>query len=331
MTRNEVVDPERLRRRSVLLAGAACAFSRCAVAADDFPSKPIRVVVPYGAGGGLDLITRAVGERMSRELKQPFIIDNRAGANGIIATEAVAKSSADGYTLLVGVPSTIAINRSLYRSSVDTLRDLRAVSRFAVAHFVLAAAPSSGIGSIEQLLAQAKANPGKYSFASYGNGSAPHLAGQMLRSLAGIDLVHVPYKGSNAALPDVIKGRVTLIFDTVGNVQPYVASGQLKVLAAAGDRVPRQFAKASLLSASVPGLAVEGWVGLFAPSGTPVQVVQQLNAAATAALADPQLTGRLGEMGFEVAASSPQQLQDLCRTDADKYAKAIQSAGLRME
>jgi tripartite-type tricarboxylate transporter receptor subunit TctC len=320
-----------IRRRSILLAAAAEAFGRSALAAEDFPTKPIRVVVPYGAGGGLDLITRAVGERMSRELKQPLLVDNRTGANGMIATEAVAKAPADGYTLLVGVPSTIAINRSLYKSSVDTLRDLRAVSRFAVAHFVLATAPSSDIASVEQLVAQAKAKPGKLSFASYGNGSAPHLAGQMLRSSTGIDLVHVPYKGSNAALPDVIKGRVTLIFDTVGNIQPYVASGQLKVLAAAGERVPPQFAKAPLLSASVPGLTVEGWVGLFAPSATPPAVVRQLNSAAAAALADAQLSSRLTEMGFEVAPSSAQQLQDLCRSDADKYARAIQAAGLRME
>jgi tripartite-type tricarboxylate transporter receptor subunit TctC len=313
------------------LATAAAAIGGTAFAAEEYPSKPIRVVVPYAAGGGLDLISRAVGERMSRQLKQPLIVDNRTGANGVIATEAVAKSAPDGYTLLVGVPATIAINRSLYKSNVDTLRDLRAVSRLAVAHFVLATAPPSGITSLEQLLAQSKANPGKYSFASYGNGSAPHLAGQMLRTIAGIDVVHIPYKGSTAALPDVIQGRVTFIFDTVGNVAPYVASGQLKVLAAAGERVPPQLPGVPLLSATVPGLTLEGWVGMFVPAATPNPVVQQLSGAASAALGDAQLAARLGEMGFQVAPSTPQELQDLCRTDAEKYAKAIQAAGLRME
>lgn len=315
----------------LLLVLSATLFWLGDAAAQVYPSKPIRILVPYAAGGGLDLIGRAVGERLSRELKQPVLIENRTGANGVIATEAAARSPADGYTLVLGVPATIAVNPSLYRLSFDPLRDLRPVGQLAIAHFVLVTAPASGIETLGQLISRARANPGKLSFASYGNGSAPHLAGQMLRTLAGIDLVHVPYKGSSAALPDVITGRVSVIFDVVANVQPQAQSGNLKVLSAAGDHVPPQFPNAPLARSVVPGLAIDGWVGLFAPSGTPESIVQQLNAGLKTVLADAELSRRLTELGFEVTGSTAQQLQDTVKRDHAMYARAIQAAGLRIE
>lgn len=295
------------------------------------PTRPVKIIVPYAAGGGLDLIARAVGERLSRQLKQPVIVENRTGANGVIATEAAAKSTPDGTTLVIGVPATIAINPGLYKLSFDPLKDLQPIAPVAVAHFVLATGSGSGIDSVQQLLAQAKAAPGKYSFASYGNGSAPHLAGQMLKSLTGLDLVHVPYKGSSAALPDVITGRVSVIFDVVANVQPHAQAGTLKVLAAAGDRVPPQFPAAPLLKNTVPGLSVDGWVGLFAPAGVPPAAAQQLGAAVRTALADPDLVRRLTELGFEVTPGTAQQLQETVRRDTATYGRLIQAAGLRME
>lgn len=314
-----------------LLLVSACLMSMGHAVAQPYPSKPIRILVPYAAGGGLDLIGRAVGERLSRQLKQPVLVENRTGANGVIATEAAAKSPADGYTLVLGVPATIVVNPSIYKLSFDPLRDLQPVAKLAVAHFVLATAPDSGIDSLAQLIAQAKAGPGKLSFASYGNGSAPHLAGQMLRTMAGIDLVHVPYKGSNAALPDVMTGRVSVIFDVVSNVQPQAQAGKLKVIAAAGEHVPPQFPNAPLASSVVPGLAIEGWVGIFAPSGTPTAIVQQINASLKIVLADADLNRRLTEMGFEVTATTSQQLQDTVKRDHAMYTKAIQAAGLRIE
>lgn len=316
-------------RRALLFA---LALAWCtAGTAQPYPSKPLRILVPYGAGGGLDLIARAVGERVSRQLKQPVLVENRTGANGVLATEAAAKSPADGYTLVIGVPATIVINPSLYKLGFDPLRDLQPVAQIAVAHFVLATAPNSGIDSVAQLVAQAKASPGRISFASYGNGSAPHLAGQMLRTLTGADLVHVPYKGSNAALPDVITGRVSVIFDVVANVQPHAQAGTLRVIAAAGDRVPPQFPNVPLVKATVPGLALDGWVGLFAPAGTPAAIVQQLEGAIKAALSEPDLSRRLTELGFEVTAASGQQLQETVRRDHALYRKTIQAAGLRVE
>lgn len=322
--------PAHTNRRQFVLAACAAAFAQGAFA-QGFPTKPLKIVVPYGAGGGLDLVARAVGERVGRELKQPVIVENRTGANGVIATEAVAKSPADGYTLVVGVPATIAINPGLYKLTFDPQKDLQPIAQLALAPFVLVTAANSGIGSLQELVAQAKANPGKFSFASYGNGSAPHLAGQMLRSLTGADLVHVSYKGSNAALPDVITGRVNVMFDVVANVQPHVQTGSLRVLAAAGARVPPQFPQVPLASAVVPGLSLDGWVGLFAPAGTPPAIVQQLYASVQSALGDAALVKRLTDMGFEVQVAAPQQLQDTVRRDTKTYARLIQAAGLRME
>jgi tripartite-type tricarboxylate transporter receptor subunit TctC len=312
---------------------AACIAGVCrgAGAQAPFPAKPLKIVVPYAPGGGLDLVARAAAERMAREIKQPVIVENRTGANGVIATEAVAKSPADGYTLVIGVPATVAINPGLYKMSFDPQKDLQPIAQLALAHFVLVTGANSGITSLPQLVAQAKANPGKFSFASYGNGSAPHLAGQMLRNLAGADLIHVPYKGSNAALPDVITGRVNVMFDVVGNLQPHVQAGTLRVLAAAGGHVPPQFPEVPLASSVLPGLALDGWVGLFAPAGTPQSVVQQLNGAVRLALEDPGLAKRLGEMGFEVQVTSPAQLQDTVKRDTATYARLIQTAGLRIE
>lgn len=319
----------RWARRTLLLAVSLMLTG--VAAAQSYPAKPIKILVPYAAGGGLDLIGRAVAERLARQLKQPVVVENRTGANGVIATEAAAKSPADGYTLVLGVPATIAINPSLYRLSFDPMRDLQPVAQLTIAHFVLVTAPGSGLESLGQLIAQAKANPGKLSFASYGNGSAPHLAGQMLRSLAGLDLIHVPYKGSTAALPDVMTGRVSVIFDVVANVQPHVQAGNLRVLATAGEHVAPQFPSAPLAKTVVPGLVIDGWVGLFAPSGTPAAIIQQLNASLKRVLADAELSRHLMDLGFEVTATSPQQLQDIVRRDHAMYSRAIQAAGLRIE
>jgi tripartite-type tricarboxylate transporter receptor subunit TctC len=317
-------------RRSVLAAAAVAAVSPM-LHAQAFPAKAIKIVVPYSAGGGLDLIARAVGERMSRRLNQPVIVENRVGANGVIATEAVAKSPPDGYTLVVGVPATIVINPNLYKLNFEPIKDLQAVAPLVVAQFVLVTAPSTGIESLQQFLRSAKATPGKYSFASYGNGSAPHLAGQMLKNFAGLDLVHVPYKGSSTALPDVISGRVSVLFDVVGNVQQHVQSGALKVLASAGERAPAQFPGTPVLKDSFPGFTMDGWVGLFAPSATPAQVVQQLNAAARDALASPELDKKFRELGFDVTPGAAKQFQDLAQRDSVEYARLIRSAGLKVE
>lgn len=319
------------RHLGAVVVGGAWLLSASIASAEPYPGKPIRVLVPYTAGGGVDLIARAVAERLGRRLKQPVIIENKPGANGVLATQEVARSAADGYTLVIGVPATIAINPSLYKLSFDPIKDLRPVAQLAIARFVIVTAPGSGIQSLQQLIAQAKANPGKYSYASYGNGSAPHLAGQMLMTTAGIDINHIPYKGSTAALLDVIAGRVTFMFDVVANVQQHVQAGTLKVIAAAGDQPPPQFPHAPVAKSVVPGLALDGWVGVFAPAGTPAPIVDRLSTEVNAVLKEQDLKRRLTDLGFDVAGSTPEQLLETIRKDRSTYTKAVQDAGLRNE
>ncbi|MDW3683321.1 tripartite tricarboxylate transporter substrate binding protein [Cupriavidus sp. CV2] len=272
-----------------------------------------------------------MAEPLGKRLKQPVIIENKPGANGVLATQEVARSAADGHTLVIGVPATIAINPSLYKLSFDPIKDLRPVAQLAIARFVIVTAPSSGIQSLQQLIAQAKANPGKYSYASYGNGSAPHLAGQMLTTTAGVDINHIPYKGSTAALFDVISGRVSFMFDVVANVQQHVQAGTLKVIAAAGEQAPPQFPNVPTAQSVVPGLALDGWVALFAPVGTPAAVVNRLSTELNEVLKEQGLKRRLTDLGFDVVGSTPEQLLETIRKDHATYTKAVQSAGLRNE
>jgi tripartite-type tricarboxylate transporter receptor subunit TctC len=317
--------------RLLAILAASLALGSAHAQADDFPSRPIRLLVPYAAGGGIDMIARSVAAPLGAQLKTPVITENKPGVNGVLATQEAVRASPDGYTLVLGVPASIAINPSIYRLSFDTVKDLRPVAQLAVAHFVIATATDSGIESLPDLIAKAKAAPGKYSFASYGNGSASHLAGQMLNTLAGIQTTHVPYKGSAAALPDVLSGRVSFMFDVVANVQPHVKAGKLRVLASAGEAAVPQFPNAPTARSVVPGLSLEGWVGLFAPAGTPDAIIRRLNAETAVALRTPELRARLLEAGFEPSSGSPEQLADTVRKDIEIYAKAAREARLRNE
>ena len=272
-----------------------------------------------------------VGAPLSERLKQPVLTENKPGANGVLATQEAVRSAPDGYTLLLGVPATIAINPSVYKLKFDTLKDLRPVAALAVARFVIVTAADSGIDSLPQLISMAKTEPGKYSFASYGNGSASHLAGQMLNVLAGIETTHIPYKGSAAALPDVMSGRVTFMFDVVSNVQPHVKAGKLKVIAVAGEQRLPQFPDAPTAKSILPGLSIDGWVGLFAAAGTPAPLVDRLNSEVNAVLQSPDLRARLNAAGFDIAGGTPEQLAQIVQRDYATYSKAARSAGLRNE
>lgn len=299
--------------------------------AETYPEKPIRFLVPYSAGGGIDLISRAVGAPLGQRLKQPVLVENRPGANGVLATREAIKSPPDGYSLLIGVPATIAINPSVYKLNFDPIKDLQPVAQLAVAHFVIVTAPGSGIDSLQQLIAQAKAHPGQLSFASYGSGSASHLAGQMLNTMAGIEVSHVPYKGSVGALTDIMSGRVGFMFDVVANVLPFVQSGKLKVLAAAGESMLPQFPGAPTASSIVPGLAIDGWVGVFAPAAMPASLAERLSAEIHTVLLDPGLRQRLAVAGFEVTDMTAAQLKAQVDKDYETYARAARNAGLRLE
>lgn len=312
-----------------IVTSLVLAITAATVNAEEYPEKPIRFLVPYSAGGGIDVISRAVSMPLSERLKQPVLIENRPGANGLLATREAIKSPPDGYTLLIGVPATIAINPSIYKLNFDPLKDLQPVAQLAVARFVIVTSTNSGIDSLTQLIARAKAQPGQLSFASYGNGSASHLAGQMLKTMAGVDVSHVPYKGAVGALPDVIAGRVTFMFDVVANVLPFVQSGKLKVLAVAGEGPLPTFPNAPTAASVVPGLAIEGWVGLFAPAAMPQDLLTRLSTEVHDVLGDQALRQRMAVAGFEVTDMTPAQLKHQVEQDYATYARAAQSAGLR--
>lgn len=299
--------------------------------ADTYPSKPIRLLVPYAAGGGIDMIARTVAAPLGARLKTPVITENKPGVNGVLATQEAVKSAPDGYTLVLGVPATIAINPSIYKLGFDTVKDLRPVAQLAVAHFVIVTAAGSGIESLPDLIAKAKAEPGKYSFASYGNGSASHLAGQMLNNLAKIDTTHIPYKGSAAALPDVLSGRVSFMFDVIANVQPHVKAGKLRVLAVAGAQEVPQFPGVPTAKSVLPGLEIEGWVGLFAPASTPTALIDRLHSEVAASLQSADVKAHLADAGFDLSVSTPDQLAATVTKDSAIYAKAARSTGLRNE
>jgi len=314
---------------AIVLIAASTGAAQAQTQAPAYPTKPVHLVVPYAAGGGIDLVARMVGAPLAESLKQPVLTENKPGANGVLATQEVARLAPDGYSLLLGVPATIAINPSVYKLNVDTLKGLQPVAALAVARFVIVTAANSGIDSLPKLVASAKAEPGKYSFASYGSGSASHLAGEMLNVLAGIKTTHIPYKGSAAALPDVMSGRVDFMFDVVANVQPHVQSGRLKVIAVAGDQSLPQFPDAPPANSIVPGLSLDGWVGLFAPTGTPTAVIDRLNSEVNVSLQTPELRARLEAAGFDILGGAPGDLARIVQRDYAIYSRAARSAGLR--
>ena len=309
----------------VLIAAASTA------AAQNYPSKPIRVVVPWPPGGGTDLVARTVAQKMHETLGQQAIVDNRAGANGIIGADLVAKAPADGYTAMITIASH-AINATLYaKLPYDTLGDLAPVSLLAEYPFVITVHPSLPVKSIKELIAFAKAHPGKLSYASSGNGSGPHLGMELFKSMAGIDLVHVPYKGAGQAMTDLVSGQVQLFLNNFLAGNAMIRAGKLRALAvtsgkrsAAAPQIP------TVAESGVPGYAVTGWYGMMAPAGTPASVVRVLNEGAVKALKSKEISSRLSGEAAEVVANTPQEFAAFLKSETEKWASVIRKAKVRV-
>ncbi|HEX4927707.1 MAG TPA: tripartite tricarboxylate transporter substrate binding protein [Burkholderiales bacterium] len=314
-----------MKLRIVLFAGAllVCAGA----AAQSFPTKPIRVVVPFPPGGGTDIVARAVSPKMSEVLGQPVIIENRAGAGGNIGTDVVAKSAPDGYTLLVASAST-AINTTLMKNITwDFKRDFAPVALLVLNQHLLAAHPSVPANSVQELIALAKAKPGQVTFASYGNGSSAHLTGELFKMMAGIDLLHVPYKGAAPAVNDLVGGQVNVMFADVAALLPHVKSGKLKALAiASAKRFEGLPDVPTVAESGVPGFEAGGFLGLVAPAGTPRDVVARLNEAANQALAVPEVHARLIALASIPMAGTPEQFGQRIGVEIDKWARVIREA-----
>jgi tripartite-type tricarboxylate transporter receptor subunit TctC len=324
------------RRLIALSAGSALALSLSGRAAWtqtqslDWPNRVVRFIVPFAAGGPTDIVARVVTEQLSKIWGQQAVIENRGGAGTNIGNEMAARSDPDGYTVLFATAS-LAVNRSLYRSlSYDPIADFTAVSlvsRFSLFMFVPNSLPTR---SVMEFVAYAKAHPGKLTLASPGTGSTPHLAGELLKQMAGIEMTHVPYRGASPALNDLIPGRVDCYFGS-GALLENMRSGQLRGLAVTGaKRDPVAPELPTMAEAGVPGYEVSSWHGLFVPAKTPSEIVRKISVDTIAALADPVVKSKLEQAGYIVVGSSPDELQTLLKSEVDKWSAVIKRIGIKI-
>ncbi|HTQ00726.1 MAG TPA: tripartite tricarboxylate transporter substrate binding protein [Casimicrobiaceae bacterium] len=322
--------------RSIVAAMAAAVAlahggAASAQAAASFPSKAITVIVPASPGGAIDLVARLTGPEITKDWGKPVVIDNKAGATGVVGTQFVAHAAPDGHTLLL-VSSAHAINPVMFKQlPYDTVKGFEPVILTHVVPLVLVVNPNLPVKSVKELIAYGKANPGKLTFASSGLGGAPHMSGELFKSMAGIEMTHVPYKGSTAAHPDLIGGQVSVMFDTLAAVQPHIKSGAVRALAVTtAKRVPGVDLP-TMAEAGLPGYETSTWGAVFAPAKTPKDVVAKLNAEYNKALATPEVKKKLEEAGIQPAGGTPQQLADFQRSEMAKWAKVAHDAKIQPE
>ncbi len=301
--------------------------------AQGFPVKPIRLVVPFPAGSTTDIVSRMVGHKLADIWGQPVIVDNRAGAGGIVGTLAVARAPADGYTMLMGGTATHAITPHLERSlEYDAIKDFSAISLVATTPYLLVINPAVSAGSVKELIALARARPGALNYASGGNGSAPHLTAAIFASMTNINVRHVPYKGSAPAIVDLLGGQVQIIFTGIPSVLAHVRASRLKALAVTSARRNDVLPELpTVAEAGVAGYDVSPWFGLLAPTKTPPAIVNVINGSLVRVLATPDLQERLRGEGVELGANSPQQFGTFIRTEMTKWGLAVKQSGMTLD
>jgi tripartite-type tricarboxylate transporter receptor subunit TctC len=316
------------RRRFIALVGATAAFPAFAA----YPERPIRIVVPYPAGGGTDIVARVIGPYLSAELKQPIVFDNKAGAGTAIGTELVANAVPDGYTLLFTSSSFTANAALMKKLPYDPLKSFNPIGSAALHPFVLVAHPSVPANTLQELLAYAKRNPGKLSYASVGAGSPQHLGMELLKRMAGVDIVHIPYKGSAPAMTDLLGGQVQMMFNGVSPTLPHIRAGKLKVLATDSDRrVPLLPDVPTVAEAGVPGYKITTWSGLLAPAGVTPEVSALLTAAWPRVMALPAVQRELSERGLVPHTLAPTAFAQLLKDDKEEWARLVRDAKVEPE
>jgi tripartite-type tricarboxylate transporter receptor subunit TctC len=318
--------------RSPTLFFAALLLS-LAAAAQPYPSKPIRFVVPYPTGGPLDTVARLLGQKVAESVKQPVIVDNKPGAGGNIGADAVAKSPPDGYTILMGAVATHAINPTLYAGiPYDPVRDFTPITQVASTPNVLVVHPSIPAANVKEFIAYAKANPGKLNFGSGSTGSAGHLAGELFKTMAGVEMTHVPYKGAAPAMQDLVGGQIQLMFDNLASSLAQVKAGRVKALAVTTARRSALAPELPTIAESgLPGFDISTWFGVFAPAGTPREVVASLHTEFTRALAAQDVSDRMLALGAEPIGSKPEEFAMYIRTESEKYARVIKASGAKVD
>jgi tripartite-type tricarboxylate transporter receptor subunit TctC len=299
------------------------------VVAADFPDKTIRLIVPFPPGGPNDIIARVIGQRMSELTRQPVVIDNRGGQGGVLGTEAVAKAKPDGYTIAISSAGALAISPSMEKIAYDPLKDLQAITLVAKVPEMLVVAGGVPANDMNELVALARAQPGKLNFASSGPGSLPHLAGELLKLTAKIDIVHVPYRGAAPAVNDLLGQQVQMVFLDLPIILPHIRSGALRPIAiGAVERAPTASEVPTTAEVGMPDLKAENWYGMVAPAGTPPAIVAALNRIATEAMADKAVREKLASQGATLIGDSPEHFHDFLAREIDKWAKVIKDAGI---
>jgi tripartite-type tricarboxylate transporter receptor subunit TctC len=316
-----------------LLAGSILSFGATATLAQIWPDKPLRIIVPFSAGGAVDVVARILAERMATAMGQSIIIDNRLGAGGVIGTEAVARAAPDGYTLLQGTGSTHGANSIVYKKlPYDPIKDFAPVSMSVRSPFILVVHPSVQARTVAELVAYARANPGKLNYASFGTGSSTHLATELFKALTNTNLVHVPYKGSATAVAGTVAGEAQLMFDVLGTSGGHIRAGKLRVL---GVGSAKRYAllpdTPTLAEAGVPGFEASVFFGFFAPAGTPRHIIERLNREVRAAVAAPDVREKLVAMGNDVLGSSPEELAETVVAEVAKWRKLVADRDIKFE
>ena len=318
-----------MRILCALLAGLSLLLSPLSAAAQDFPSKPIKLIVPFPAGGPNDIIARIVGQRMSELFRQPVVIDNRGGQAGVLGTDAVAKSNPDGYTIGIVSASALVINPSMEKVPYDVVKDFAPITLVVTVPEMLVVASNVPAKNMTELVALAKAQPGKLNFASAGVGGLPHLAGELFKLTAKIDVVHVPYRGAAPAINDLLGQQVQMTFLDLPVILPHIKAGTLRPIAlGARERAPTAPDVPTTAEVGMPDLLIENWYGMIAPGGTPPAIVASLNKIATAAMADPAVKEKLADQGLTVVGDTPEHFRGFIGSETAKWAKVIRDAGL---
>ncbi len=324
--------PKQLARFVLAVTAALGAAAAAAQTAEPFPSRAVRIIVAFPPGGGTDIVARVLGAKLSEAWGQPVVVENRAGAAGIIGTEAAAKSAPDGYTLFMGTLGNLAVNKHLYaKMTVDPLKEFAPLTQVVAVNFVMVAHPSLPAKNVPELIALARERPGQINYASSGAGGAPHLGAELFQSMAQVKMVHVAYKGSGLSFNDLLAGQVSLTCDSLVQALPYIRAGRLKALAVLGPKRTPLLPDVPTVGEAVPGFELTNWFGLVVPAGTPPDRIAKLYADVAKALQHKDVGEKFVEMGADPVGSTPEQFGTFMRAESAKWARLIKEANIRAE
>jgi len=319
-------------RSASALVSVLLLFACGAAAAQSFPAKPVRIIVAFPPGGGTDIVARTMGPRLTEIWGQPVVVENRAGASGVIGTEVAARSAPDGYTLFMGTLGNFTANQYLYpKMPVDPLRDFAPLTQVVAVHFVMIAHPSLPAKSVKELIALAKARPGQINYSSSGAGGAPHLGVELFKSMTGVNLVHIPYKGSGPSFVDLLAGQVTLTCDSLLQSLPYIKAGRLRALGVLGSKRTALLPDVPTVGETVRGYDLTNWFGLAAPAATPRELVNRIYGDLSKVMQQADFRERISKMGADVVGSTPDQFGAFMKSESAKWGKVIREANIKAE